>query len=80
MAGLPPQVHDLESTTKADAVPKLRGLSSMNRSKAIQVSDFVENVAAEKFRDPVPVSPARALWARQNAAELSKISEIARDL
>ncbi|WFU45261.1 DEAD/DEAH box helicase [Bradyrhizobium sp. CB82] len=83
-AGLPAQVHDLgltlAKTTEAEALPKLRELSSVGRSRPIQVCDFVENIAAGKFREQVPLALARTLWTRQNAAELSIISEIAREL
>ncbi|MBU6462664.1 MAG: DEAD/DEAH box helicase [Bradyrhizobium sp.] len=84
MAGLPGQVHDLgltlAKTSAAEALPKLRGLGQLDRASAIDVSAFVENIAAGKFRGQVPATLARSLWARQNGAEIDNISEIASEL
>jgi ATP-dependent Lhr-like helicase len=84
MAGLPGQVHDLgltlAKTSATEALPKLRGLGQFDRASTIDVSAFVENIAAGKFREQVPATLARSLWARQNGAEIDNISEIASEL
>jgi ATP-dependent Lhr-like helicase len=84
MAGLPGQVHDLgltlAKTDATQALPKLRRLVEAELVESTEVSAFVENIAAGKFREQVPERLARSLWARQNETEVGKISEIVRGL
>jgi ATP-dependent helicase Lhr and Lhr-like helicase len=84
MTGLPGAVHDLgltlAKTDAAEALPKLRRLADEGAIDAPQISAFVENIAAGKFREQVPEGLARSLWARQNAAEINEVLAMARTL
>ena len=82
MAGIPGEVHDLgltlAKTNAPDALAKLKGLAEAEAVDAAEVADFVENIAAGKFREQVPEHLARSLWARQNAVEIGGIVGMAR--
>jgi ATP-dependent helicase Lhr and Lhr-like helicase len=84
MVGLPAHVHDLGLTlTKTNArevIEKLKRFTRGGSVRTAEISAFVENVAAGKFRDQVPESLARGLWAAQHEIETSKIPEIVREL
>ncbi|WP_458194187.1 DEAD/DEAH box helicase [Bradyrhizobium sp. UFLA05-153] len=84
MVGLPGHVHDLgltlSETTVGIARSKLAGLADDTASDPARVSAAVQNIAAGKFKDQVPVELARTLWARQNTAEIGAISSIARSI
>jgi ATP-dependent helicase Lhr and Lhr-like helicase len=82
MAGLPGQVHDLgltlAQTNATDAQPKLKAL--VGEVDPARLSGFVKDIAVGKFKDQVPGPLARALWVRQNTAQINAIGEIARTL
>jgi ATP-dependent Lhr-like helicase len=84
MAGLPGQVHELGLTlAQTDATyaqPKLKALAGEGEVDPARLSGFVKDIAAGKFKDQVPGPLARALWVRQNTAEINAIREIARSL
>ena len=84
MVGLPAHVHDLgltlTKTNAREAIEKLKRFAEGGSVRAAEISAFVENVAAGKFRDQVPESLARGLWAAQHEIETSEIPEIAKEL
>jgi ATP-dependent Lhr-like helicase len=83
MVGLPSQVHDLGLTlAKTDAEEALAKLKTLANDTIVEseLSAFVENIAAGKFREQVPQHLARSLWSRQNRTEIGRIPEIAERL
>jgi ATP-dependent Lhr-like helicase len=84
MVGLPGEVHDLgltlAKTSSSEATAVLKRLADADSIDATEVSAFVQNIAAGKFREQVPEHLARSLWARQNTSEISGIIGMARTL
>ncbi len=84
MSGLKGQVHDLgvtlAKTSVAEAMPRLKQLAKDGVVEPAKISAFVENIVAGKFREQVPQPLARSLWVRQNTAEISTITDMARSL
>jgi ATP-dependent Lhr-like helicase len=81
MAGLKSGVHELGvsvSKIKQDELrPILGKLAQMHGIDPADVAEFVANIKVGKFREQVPESLARSLWAKQNRAKIVGISAMA---
>jgi ATP-dependent Lhr-like helicase len=81
MAGLKSGVHELGvsvSKIKQDELrPILGKLAQMHEIDPSDVAEFVANIKVGKFREQVPESLARSLWAKQNRAKIVGISAMA---
>lgn len=81
MAGLQSSVHDLgvsvSKIKESEFRPILSKLAGMQRINPDDVAAFVANIKVGKFREQVPESLARSLWARQNCDKVTEISLMA---
>jgi ATP-dependent Lhr-like helicase len=82
MAGLKSGVHDLgvsvSKVKEAELRPILATLAQMHAIDPADVAEFVANIKVGKFREAVPDSLARRLWAQQNRIAVGAIAPSAR--
>ncbi|MCP1842158.1 ATP-dependent Lhr-like helicase [Bradyrhizobium sp. USDA 4524] len=81
MAGLQSGVHELgvsvSKIKQGELSPILSKLAGMQKIDPDDVAAFVANIKVGKFREQVPDSLARSLWARQNRDKVSEIPVMA---
>lgn len=84
MAGLQSGVHELgvsvSKIKEGELRPILSTLAEMTKLNPNDVSEFVANIKVGKFREQVPESLARSLWARQNGDKVTGIPAMAGSL